>query len=412
MVVQFQNQGGLPAQDILEIPHHKRIGAAGEICNECPEQLGVAFDEFSTFQIDLPRRPIHVLLDGHLLQVQEIDRDHRYTARCEFVGNPLVRFGDEGVIRSAEQDYPDPVGVLFEHPERLPAHFQHTQVQLVLYATSLGEGLHHFGFPYADSTCQCYECLHLRFRIGGQINNRGDDLRAILQVGFECPSQIVWFALEQRARAGDGITVFHLRPFDMRQKDVIGIPVQQVMEETVSNLTRIAERCHTSVQTLIIHRIGRNRSETELLEEMGEQGVIGAHEKRARKTDHRRIGRQVVEVGGKLVIHQFLSLYHQIMLVSINPQLLANVVVLVAGAAKWICLVFDPDATDGAGQIALFATAGAGKRISILHRSVGQGFQIEGFLCQQTLVQTAFDFQGNPVSPHQPRLGRYDDMFA
>ena len=99
------------------------------------------------------------------------------------------------------------------------------------------------------------------------------------------------------------------------------------------------------------------------------------------------------------------------MVPGVDPQLLPDVVILVARATEGIGFILDPDQVNRAGQIALFLAPGAGEWFPVFHLSIRQDLQIERLLGHQPLIQAAFYLQGYSVRPHQSRFGRHNYVF-
>ena len=104
VAVELQGERGLAAHDVPEEPDQKRVGPAGEVRDVAAEELRVALHEACRLENGLPRRPVHLPVDGLVIGGEHVDGDDADAPRGELAWNPHVGLGDEGIVGTAEDD--------------------------------------------------------------------------------------------------------------------------------------------------------------------------------------------------------------------------------------------------------------------------------------------------------------------
>ena len=121
-----------------------------------------------------------MLFGGHLLQIQEVYRDHGDAAGSKLMGDTLVCLRYISAIGPPEKNHADPTRVALKLPERFPAQLQHALTQLLLDGTSLDEGAGYPGLGDTQLLGHRHELLQLRLGIGSQVEHWCKHFGAVL----------------------------------------------------------------------------------------------------------------------------------------------------------------------------------------------------------------------------------------
>ncbi len=159
---------------------------------------------------------------------------------------------------------------------------------------------------------------------------------------------------------------------------------------------------------------GQDRVEPELGEKPGVERVVGVDEKAAVEPHPGSCTRLVPGARGRAVGFEdkLLAQPHQVEPAGVDPGVVADVGVAVAGPAERVFLPLHLDHGDRAAPVAAFLAALAGEGLAGDHLAVGQGRQIEGLLGDQAGLDPFLDLQGDAEGAHQAGLRRDDDGLA
>jgi hypothetical protein len=230
--VDLEDQVGLLLHDPAHVVEHEGVGGAGEVRDPRQVQVLDVLDLPDRLHVLLAVVPVVVRRDLGVVIEDHVEGYHRHALRGELAGDAHVGVTGEGVVGSPQQRDVDPVGVLLDLSEHLPAQLlvggQEGLVALdadVVGAAALGAGEAEL--------------------LGDVLEGRAAQLEAAAE-GEQWPQHLLVSepegvageegqALGERAHAG--VHVLHGgHVAEVRQEDVVNALVHHVLDRAVGDL--------------------------------------------------------------------------------------------------------------------------------------------------------------------------------
>ena len=346
-------------------------------------------------------------------------RDDGEPAGGELAGDALVRLGGPGVVGASEEHDGDACRVVPETFQQVLGEPAGLQGGLLLGLDRRPEGVRGGGRA-PERGAQVQEVRAGRREAAREVQDRPQDAAPVLQVGepgvvLEGGGQEIGLALGGGADDPAGRPLFPAGPPEVRQDQVVGAALQQVVKEAVGELRRVAEGRAAGGETARVGPLRHHRAKPQPAEEGGEEGPVGMHQEGAVEPEGRApIGRR--QRGPLRCVGRGcgrpLERAHQVQVGGRRAHRLVQIEPAVAGPAEGDGAPVHPHPGDAAPPVAPLGPAGAGEGAARLETAPGERLERKGRGRHEAPFEPPGDLQGDPEGPDQARLGRHQDAPA